>query len=182
MTSFNHYALGAVADWLHRTVAGLAAAEPGYRRLRIAPRPLTALSYASARHETPYGTASVAWRREGDEIVVTATVPPNTTAEVSVPGAPPSVGAGTHEWRYLAPTEPPRPSLAGLEASLADVIDDPRAYRALLDTLADAAPDRVDAVRTGTVWGAGRPVSTALMFTPPEVLARVDDAIRSATA
>ncbi|GAA2934188.1 glycoside hydrolase family 78 protein [Microbacterium luteolum] len=182
MTSFNHYALGAVADWLHRTVAGLAAAEPGYRRLRIAPRPLTALSHASARHETPYGTASVAWRREGGEIVVTATVPPNTTAEVSVPGAPPSVGAGTHEWRYVAPTEPPRPSLAGLEASLADVIDDPRAYRALLDTLADAAPDRVDAVRTGTVWGAGRPVSTALMFTPPEVLARVDDAIRSATA
>lgn len=62
------------------------------------------------------------------------------------------------------------------------MIDDPRAYRALLDTLADAAPDRVDAVRTDTVWGAGRPVSTALMFTPPEVLARVDDAIRSATA
>ena len=38
MTSFNHYALGAVADWLHRTVAGLAPAAPGYRRLRIAPR------------------------------------------------------------------------------------------------------------------------------------------------
>ena len=39
MTSFNHYAFGAVADWLHRTVAGLAPAAPGYRRLRIAPRP-----------------------------------------------------------------------------------------------------------------------------------------------
>ena len=31
MTSFNHYALGAVADWLHRRVAGLAPAAPGYR-------------------------------------------------------------------------------------------------------------------------------------------------------
>ena len=39
MTSFNHYALGAVADWLHRRVAGLAPAEPGYRRLTVAPRP-----------------------------------------------------------------------------------------------------------------------------------------------
>ena len=37
MTSFNHYALGAVADWLHRVVAGLAPATPGYARLRIAP-------------------------------------------------------------------------------------------------------------------------------------------------
>ena len=41
MTSFNHYALGAVADWLHRTVAGLAPDAPGYARLRIAPRPLS---------------------------------------------------------------------------------------------------------------------------------------------
>ena len=39
MTSFNHYALGAVADWLHRTVAGLAPAAPGYRRLEMQPTP-----------------------------------------------------------------------------------------------------------------------------------------------
>ena len=39
MTSFNHYALGAVADWLHRTVAGLAPAAPGYRRSDHAPPP-----------------------------------------------------------------------------------------------------------------------------------------------
>ena len=56
MTSFNHYALGAVADWMHRTVAGLAPAEPGYRVLRVAPRPGGGLTHASARHETPYGS------------------------------------------------------------------------------------------------------------------------------
>nr|WP_201468813.1 alpha-L-rhamnosidase [Microbacterium hydrocarbonoxydans] len=182
MTSFNHYALGAVADWMHRTVAGLAPADAGYRRLRIAPRPLTALDHASARHETPYGTASVAWRRDGDEIVVTAVVPPNTTAAISVPGAPGDVGAGTHEWRYAAPPQHPPRALPGLAASLADVVDDPRAYRALFDALAEVAPDRVEPVRTGTVWGAGRPLSTALMFSPPHVLARVDEAIRTATA
>ncbi|MFK4762482.1 family 78 glycoside hydrolase catalytic domain [Microbacterium sp. ZW T5_45] len=182
MTSFNHYALGAVADWLHRTVAGLAPAAPGYRRLRIAPRPLQALGRASARHETPYGTASVTWVREGAEIVVTAVVPANTTAEVSVPGAPDLVGAGRHEWRYTPEPLAVRPALPGLEAALADVIDDPRAYRALFETLAEVAPDRVEAVRAGTLWGTGRPLSTALMFTPPEVLARVDEAIRTATA
>jgi alpha-L-rhamnosidase len=182
MTSFNHYALGAVADWLHRTVAGLAPAAPGYRRLRIAPRALAALGHAAARHETPYGTASVSWVREGDEIVVTAVVPPNTTAEVSIPGAPEEAGSGTHEWRYREPAASARPALPGLDASLADVIDDPRAYRALLGTLAEIDPERAEAVRAGTVWGAGRPLSTALMFTPPDVLARVDAAVRSATA
>jgi alpha-L-rhamnosidase len=63
MTSFNHYALGAVADFLHRTVAGLAPASPGYRRLRIAPRPGGGLTHASARLDTPYGQASVPGQR-----------------------------------------------------------------------------------------------------------------------
>jgi len=59
MTSFNHYALGAVADWLHRTVAGLAPGAPGYRRLVVAPRPGGGLTHAAASHETPYGRADV---------------------------------------------------------------------------------------------------------------------------
>lgn len=185
MTSFNHYALGAVADWLHRTVAGLALAEPGYRRLRIAPRPLAALTHAAARHRTPYGTASVSWRRaagDSDEIVVTAVVPANTTAEVSVPGAPDEVGAGTHEWRYRAESTLHRPALSGLDSPLSDVIDDERAYRALLDTLAEIDPARAEAVRVDTVWGTGRTLAGALMFTPPDALARVDAAVRTATA
>ncbi|GAA0491833.1 alpha-L-rhamnosidase N-terminal domain-containing protein [Microbacterium aurantiacum] len=66
--------------------------------------------------------------------------------------------------------------------NLADVIDDRRAYRALLETLSAHAPERVDAVRTGTVWGARRPLSTALMFTPPPVLEAIDRAVREATA
>ncbi|MFS0734994.1 family 78 glycoside hydrolase catalytic domain [Microbacterium sp. 1P10UB] len=183
MTSFNHYALGAVADWLHRTVAGLAPAAPGYRALRIAPQPLSGLTSASARHLTPYGEASVAWERDGDTVVVRATVPANTTAEVALPLQPVQhVGSGRHEWRFGAAPEPQHPPLDGLDASLADVIDDRRAYDALLATLAEVAPDRVDAVRADTLWGSGRPVAAALMFTPPHVLARVDEAIRTATA
>ena len=183
MTSFNHYALGAVADFLHRTVAGLAPAEPGYRMSRIAPRPLASLEHASARHLTPYGEASVAWRRDAGEIVVTALVPANTTALVDLSGREPfEVGSGAHEWRTPEPTTPVRLPLPGVQSSLADVIDDPRAYRALLDTLAETDPDRAETVRAGTVWGQGRTLSTALMFTPPHVLQQVDSAIRAATA
>jgi alpha-L-rhamnosidase len=103
MTSFNHYALGAVADWLHRTVAGLAASEPGYRRLDIRPQPGGGLTYARARHNTPYGMAESGWTLKDGQIEVVVVVPPNTTARVMLPGgdaAPIEVGAGTHRWSY----------------------------------------------------------------------------------
>ncbi|HEY9523148.1 MAG TPA: glycoside hydrolase family 78 protein, partial [Thermopolyspora sp.] len=97
MTSFNHYALGAVADFLHRTVAGISPADPGYHRLRIAPRPGGDLTHASAELVTPYGPASVAWTRTGDTLTVTAMIPPNTTADVDLPRTPPTeIGSGTH--------------------------------------------------------------------------------------
>ncbi len=182
MTSFNHYALGAVADWLHRVVAGLTPLEPGYRTLRIAPQPLFALDHAAARHRTPYGEASVAWRRVDGEIVVTAEVPANTTAVVVLPGIDEEIGSGAHEWRFPAQTPPTRPALPGLAATLADVIDDPRAYRALLDTIAETDPERAETVRATTFWGAGRTVNTALMFVSPSLLESVDSAIREATS
>ena len=61
MLSFNHYAFGAVADWMHRVVGGLAPAAPGWRELRIAPQPGGGLSSASSRLDTPYGIASSSW-------------------------------------------------------------------------------------------------------------------------
>ncbi|KAA9107692.1 alpha-L-rhamnosidase [Microbacterium rhizomatis] len=183
MTSFNHYALGAVADWLHRTVAGLAPEEPGYRMLRIAPRPLTEFDHASASLRTPYGPASVAWRRDGTEIVVSAEVPPNTRAIVDLPGGVPhAVGSGNHEWRFTPEKPAARSIRFDLDSSLADVIDDPRAYRALLDTLAAHDPAKASSVRDETLWGTGRSVRTALMFTPPDLVAAVEDALATVPA
>lgn len=97
MTSFNHYALGAVADWLHRVVAGLAPAEPGYRSISFAPRPGGGLTHASARHRSPYGDVAIAWRLEGGELVVETTVPTGATATLDLPGHPVvAQGPGTH--------------------------------------------------------------------------------------
>ena len=97
MTSFNHYALGAVADWLHRVVAGLAPASPGYRDILFAPRPGGGLTHASARHRSPYGDVAIAWRIEGDELVVETTVPTGATATLDLPGREPVVqGPGSH--------------------------------------------------------------------------------------
>ena len=107
MTSFNHYAFGAIADWLHRVVAGLAPAAPGYRRLAVAPRPLPGLDWARTEHDTPYGRAAVAWERVGGSVVVRATVPAGTTAEVRLPygGGEHEVGSGEHRWEVVVPDE-----------------------------------------------------------------------------
>ncbi|MFK4762269.1 family 78 glycoside hydrolase catalytic domain [Microbacterium sp. ZW T5_45] len=105
MTSFNHYALGAVADWLHRRVAGLAPAAPGYRRIRFAPRPGGSFTSAGATHRTPYGEASIDWRIEGTDLVTDIRVPVGATAEVSLPGsADRIVGHGAHSFRAALDT------------------------------------------------------------------------------
>jgi alpha-L-rhamnosidase len=108
MTSFNHYALGSVADWLHRVVAGLGPAEPGYRVVRIAPQPIDGLDHAEAVLDTPYGRATSGWRREADQFVVTAEVPANTTGHVTLPGSDSIivVGSGSFSWRVDAPEVP----------------------------------------------------------------------------
>ena len=105
MTSFNHYALGAVADWLHRTVAGLAPAAPGYRAIAIRPLVGGGLSHARARHITPYGLAESSWSLDGGQLTVAIIVPPGAAAEVTLPQsgrAPFTVESGAHRWQYAA--------------------------------------------------------------------------------
>ncbi|SKA79292.1 alpha-L-rhamnosidase [Agreia bicolorata] len=102
MTSFNHYALGAVADWMHRTIGGLTSVAPGSRRVRIAPRPDPRLTSAAVAHESPYGRISVSWRVVGGELAVAVVVPVGVTAEIALPGDEERVVAhGEH--RFVVP-------------------------------------------------------------------------------
>nr|WP_216853711.1 family 78 glycoside hydrolase catalytic domain [Phytoactinopolyspora halotolerans] len=106
MVSFNHYALGAVADWMHRTVAGLAPRLPGYREITVHPLPHRSLTYASARHLTPYGEASVAWERSDGRFTVKVVVPVGAMATVHLPDADPvTVRHGMHAWAVPDPCE-----------------------------------------------------------------------------
>ncbi|KAK3378133.1 alpha-L-rhamnosidase [Podospora didyma] len=88
MTSFNHYVYGAVADWMHEAVAGLAALEPGYRRIRVRPIDSLLLTSATARHESSYGMIEVSWTRNNDDGVfcLQVLIPVGVTAEVWMPG------------------------------------------------------------------------------------------------
>ena len=88
MTSFNHYALGAVADWIHRTIGGIAPLEPGYGRVLIAPQPGGGLTWATARLETARGLVEVHWRDTGQDLTVEAAIPAGVTGVIRLPGAP----------------------------------------------------------------------------------------------
>ena len=99
MTSFNHYALGAVADWMQRFIGGLSAAEPGYRHILIAPHPGAGISSASTRHHTPYGMSELRWSLDAGQLMVEALVPPGVTATVRLPGREDLVvGSGSYVW------------------------------------------------------------------------------------
>ncbi|KAF4976528.1 hypothetical protein FZEAL_6820 [Fusarium zealandicum] len=100
MTSFNHYAFGSVADWIHQVIGGIAPAEPGYRKVAIAPVPGGGISHASAVLMGPYGEIKTAWWVDGDGFHMKIKIPPNTRAEVTMPGASKAqaVGSGSHEF------------------------------------------------------------------------------------
>jgi alpha-L-rhamnosidase len=101
MVSYNHYAYGAVAEWLHTAVAGLRPDpdDPGYHHFFVEPRPGGDLTHASASLETRYGTASVAWSIDNGAFAMTVEVPPNTSATVTLPdGTSTKVGSGSHSF------------------------------------------------------------------------------------
>lgn len=87
MTSFNHYAYGAVGEWIYRTVGGLAPGTPGYGHVVVRPRPGGGLTWARTALATVYGPVSVSWRLDADTFALDVTVPPNATAEIWLPAA-----------------------------------------------------------------------------------------------
>jgi alpha-L-rhamnosidase len=102
MNSFNHYAYGAIGEWMYQVVAGLDLdpGSPGYKHVLVQPRPGGGLTSAEARLETLYGEALSGWTRDGRRLAVTATVPPNAHGTIRLPGA--SLAAVTEGGRAVA--------------------------------------------------------------------------------
>jgi alpha-L-rhamnosidase len=125
MTSFNHYALGAVADWLHGSVGGISPLEPGWKVIRVRPVPGGNLTSAKVSFDGPYGLVVCSWSLRGaahNEFHMTLTVPPNSSAVVTLPSelrrdnkicqeSTRSVGSGTHEFQCVCNLDPwpPKP-------------------------------------------------------------------------
>jgi alpha-L-rhamnosidase len=86
MNSFNHYAYGAIGDWMYRVSAGLEIKEPGYKQILIQPHPTKKLDYSKASFESSYGTIASGWERKDTNLIVTVKIPANTTATINLPG------------------------------------------------------------------------------------------------
>ena len=89
MNSFNHYAYGAVGDWMYRVMAGLELDEavPGYKHILIQPQPGGGFSSVRVTHQTPYGKATSAWEIKDGKSAIDVEIPANTRATVRLPKA-----------------------------------------------------------------------------------------------
>ncbi|MBM6980585.1 MAG: hypothetical protein I3J03_12845, partial [Actinomyces succiniciruminis] len=106
MTSFNHYALGAVTQWLITDLAGLDVVGAGGRALRVAPQVGHGFTSASVVRRLPLGTARTAWEIDGDVLHVSVQVPVGASAELVLPGsAPETLGHGVHERTVSLPEQ-----------------------------------------------------------------------------
>jgi len=88
MISFNHYAYGAVIDWVYRNVAGISPNlnSPGFRKITFAPRPAEGFRYASAEINSPLGIASISWKLLDDgSLAANLCVPFGAIATVDFP-------------------------------------------------------------------------------------------------
>jgi alpha-L-rhamnosidase len=90
MNSFNHYAIGAVGEWLYRVVLGINGdpARPGFAHVIVQPRPGGGLTWARGSYRSIRGPIAVAWEQQnGGALSIDVTIPPNVTATIYVPAA-----------------------------------------------------------------------------------------------
>jgi alpha-L-rhamnosidase len=143
MTSLNHYALGSVVDWMHRSIGGLTAIEPGYTRMRIAPLPGGKLTSAHLRHNIPAGAVTVSWVLTDETMSVAVTIPEGTSAEVALPyhsaDAVVEISGGEHSWTYDVPSRFVSRSYS-LESTIRELAEDPAAWRVFTAAFATHYP------------------------------------------
>lgn len=87
MNSFNHYAYGAIGDWMYRVSAGIETKGPGYKHLLLQPHPTKKLGYSKASFESSYGKVASGWERKGNTIFVSVSIPSNSDATIVLPVA-----------------------------------------------------------------------------------------------
>lgn len=120
MNSFNHYALGSIAEWLHRYVAGvwLQADAPGFQHVHIRPYPHDALPAAGVTRTTPRGELVSRWRIADGTLQVHVEVPEGSSATIHVPAGEQGWVAheadpGTHDFTEpWSPAWRPTPRIA----------------------------------------------------------------------
>lgn len=85
MNSFNHYAYGAVADWIFERAAGIFhdEAHPGFSKMIWQPHPDKRIGWLTASLHTRQGLIRVSWRYEGDSVRFELKTPVETQVKLN---------------------------------------------------------------------------------------------------
>ena len=87
MNSFNHYAYGAIGEWMYGVITGIRTEKPGYRGFIIKPKPGGGLTSAKGQLHTYYGLIKSDWRINNEEFNIQIEIPVNTNAKVYLPAS-----------------------------------------------------------------------------------------------
>jgi alpha-L-rhamnosidase len=87
MNSFNHYAYGAIGEWLFEEIAGIKPAGPGYKTVHIEPSPGGGLSHARAIINSVHGRIESSWELTGELFTLHVEIPANVAGRVKLPEA-----------------------------------------------------------------------------------------------
>jgi len=100
MNSLNHYAYGAVGDWMHRVAAGIdlhMAADVG-PKLHLRPHPEPRLGHCRAALDSPLGRIASSWVCKDGKAELKLTVPDGVPATLTLPGQEArAIESGEHE-------------------------------------------------------------------------------------
>ena len=129
MNSYNHYAYGSVMEFVYRRIAGIEAAEAGYKKIKVAPNPCKGLANFKAEYESVCGKVFSGYKQKDSKIKFTVEIPEGVQAEIVLPNEQPiAVAGGRYEyerdWEELE-VEPFTP-----ESYVTEVFDNPKAVKA----------------------------------------------------
>ncbi len=87
MNSLNHWAFGAIGEWMWRNIVGLNPDEtqPGWKHFSVAPRPGGGLTWAKGEYQSIRGRMVSDWKIEKGKFHLHVVIPPNTTATIQMP-------------------------------------------------------------------------------------------------
>ena len=130
MNSFNHYAFGAIGDWLIERLAGIQLSEPGYSRSVLRPQFIEGLTKVSAGRRTPYGRLACAWSCQNGLITIDVVVPVNTKAVLHLPerDGVQELGSGRYHFEYATATRL-EPRKYSMDSTISAIIAEPAAVR-----------------------------------------------------
>ncbi len=86
MNSYNHANLGTCTEWFYRSVLGIDLLEPGFKMILVRPQPDAKMTWAKGTYDSPYGLIATDWKASNGDFTLAVTIPPNTEAEVYIPG------------------------------------------------------------------------------------------------